>query len=351
MAIVDERGRVFGRWNLLDLAILLLLLGLIPLGYAAYVLFRERPPRLVSVEPTQMQQSDVFTLHITGENFRPYMRLSVGTQQGREFQFKNTEEAEVQFPSVAPGTYDVILYDQAQERSRLTQALTISPSSLPATKIVAVGAFGNLDAAGAAKLHAGMQLPNGTILSIGKPAPDLTEVFSGSKVIAVANAKRLRVPAVIELTCYIRDQNGSPFCQVNGVTVSPKSLLTIETPIGSTPFQVQRVRSSDRLQPVKLTMRVVNHPALVSKIKTGDTDRGGADSDIEVLARITSVGAVRLMSPSSAEVEVTVTASLQRVDGAWLYDSMPVRAGSTIAFRTTDYEVVGTIIDIAEPRE
>src|SRR5690348_11621604 len=126
MAIVDERGRMFGRWNVLDLALLVLLLGLIPLGYAAVVLFKDRPPRLVKVEPTQIQQAETFTLKVTGENFRPYMRLSIGTQQGREFLFKSTEQAEVPFISVPPGTYDVILYDQAQERFRLPNAITIT---------------------------------------------------------------------------------------------------------------------------------------------------------------------------------------------------------------------------------
>ena len=37
MAIVDEQGRLFGRLNLLDAVLLVLLAGLVPLGYAAYI--------------------------------------------------------------------------------------------------------------------------------------------------------------------------------------------------------------------------------------------------------------------------------------------------------------------------
>jgi hypothetical protein len=348
MAIVDERGRLFGRWNLLDLALLVLLLGLLPLGYAAFVLFREQPPRLVSVEPTLHEQADVFTLRIKGENFRPFMRLSLGTHQGREFMFKNTEEAEVAFASVAPGRYDVILYDQAQERSRLPGALTVSPSSLPSTQIVAVGAFGGLDAAAAAKLTPGTKLADGEIVSVGKAVPDVTEILTGQKYVGVPSADALRLPAVVKFNCYIRAASGTPFCLVNDVPVMPKNLLRLNTPLGVTPFQVQRVRSPHPLHAVTVTMRVGGHPALLSKIRAGDTDTGGAGSDVEVLARVQNVGAVR-GSGSAAEVDVTLTASLQRVDGGWLYDSAPLRAGSPLTLRTTGYEVSGVVTNVETP--
>lgn len=352
MAIVDERGRVFGRWNLLDVAVLVLLLGLIPLGYAAFVLFRERPPRLLAVEPTQLRQADLITLRINGENFRAYMRLSLGTYQGREFQFKSTEEAEVQFASVPPGKYDVVLYDQGQERSRLTQALTISPSDLPSTQIVAVGAFVNLDAAGAAKLTVGTTLGAvGEIVAVGKPVPDFTEVFSGSTAVGVPLANALRLPAVVRFNCYIRDQQGSPFCTVNEVTMAPKNLLRLTTPLGVTPFQVQRARSPEPLQPVKVTLRVAGLPAVLSKIKAGDIDTGGIDNDAEVVARVANAGAVRVLNPSSAEVDVTLTANLQHVNGSWLYDSAPLRLGASLLLRTAEYQVAGTVTGIGTPRE
>ena len=129
---------------------LVLIVGLVPLGYAAYLLFREQPPRLVGATPALLQQAAEMHLTIKGENLRPYMRVSAGTQQARDFYFKSTEEAEVPFAWMPAGTYDIVLYDQAQERSRLKNALTVSPSALPSTEIVAIGAFGNLDAAGAA---------------------------------------------------------------------------------------------------------------------------------------------------------------------------------------------------------
>ena len=74
MAIVDERGRMFGRWNLLDFAVLVLVIGLIPLAYAGYLLFRDQPPTLVAVTPSQVRESQEFSLTITGTNLRPYLR-------------------------------------------------------------------------------------------------------------------------------------------------------------------------------------------------------------------------------------------------------------------------------------
>ena len=51
MALVDEQGRLFGRVNLLDAILAVCILGLVPLAYGAYVLFRTPEPRLTAVDP------------------------------------------------------------------------------------------------------------------------------------------------------------------------------------------------------------------------------------------------------------------------------------------------------------
>jgi hypothetical protein len=51
MTLVDNRGRILGRYNLIDLALVCVVLGLIPLGYGAYLLFRTPLPSLTAVEP------------------------------------------------------------------------------------------------------------------------------------------------------------------------------------------------------------------------------------------------------------------------------------------------------------
>ena len=340
MAIVDERGRLFGRWNLLDLALLVLIAGLIPLGYAAYVLFKDRPPRIVSVTPNHVQQAPEIRLTIKGENLRPYMRVSAGTQQARDFHFRSTEEAEVPLTGMAPGTYDIVLYDQAQERFRLPNAVTITPSGLPTTEIVAIGAFGNLDAAGAATLTAGAELPGaGRILSVGRAVADKTDVFSGSKIVEVAIKDSLRVPAIIRFTCHVRLQSGSPYCIVDDSVVAPPTVLRLTTALGRTPFQVERVRSVQPIEAVPITVRLSGDPMVVSKIRAGDVDLGGTDNELAALARVDRVrpGAV-------GAVDVDLTAQMQRDDRGWLYDSAVLRVGSQLTLRTRDYEVHGVVM-------
>lgn len=349
MAIVDERGRLFGRWNLLDLALLVLLVGLIPLGFAAYALFREQPPHIVSVTPDHLQYSQEFRVTIRGENLRPYMRVSAGTLQARDFYFKSTEEAEIPFASIPPGQYDIVLYDQAQERFRLPKALTVAPSGLPTTEIVAVGAFGNLDAAGAARLTAGTDLAgSGTIVSVGRAVPDLTQVFSGAALVGVPIPNALRLPAVVLFKCYVRASLGSPSCVVDNATVAPPALLTLSTPLGNTPFQVERVRSTHPLEAVPIEVRLVANPAVLALIKPGDVDLSGTANELAVLSRVASTSAARPVGTGASEMTVHLLAQLQKVSGRWLYESTPLRVGSPITLRTARYEASGVVTSLPD---
>jgi hypothetical protein len=345
MAIVDERGRVYGRWNLLDLAVLIMLIGLVPLFYAGYLLFRDQPPTLVSITPTQFEESPEIFVKLKGTNLKPYMRVSAGTQQARDFFFKSTQEAEVPFASLPPGRYDIVLYDSAQERFRLRDALTIAPSPLPATTIVAIGAFGNVDAAGAARLTKGTELPGaGRIVAVGKAVPDVTQVFSGSVQVGVHVPNALRVPAIVEFNCHVRAQQGTPFCSLNNTAIVPTALMMVATPLGSTPFQVERVRGSEPVESVPVTLRVSGVPSVISRIKAGDVDMGGTTNELATQARVESVTA----APGGA-IDVKLVAQLQRGDQGWLYESRVLRAGGGLMLRTADYEVPGVVVELPPP--
>ena len=350
MAIVDERGRLLGRLNLLDAIVLVLLAGLLPLGYAAYVLFRERPARLDSVSPATVEYAPDLIVTVTGENLRPYMRVSVGTHQATEFYFKSPSEAQVPVHGLPAGTYDIVLYDNAQERSRLPNALTVRPSALPATEVIAVGAFGNLDAAGAAKITAGLELPGaGQVVAVGRPARDLTQVFAASGMVGVPIADALRVPAVVQFRCHVRTQQGRPHCVVDDAAITPTNLLMLPTPLGKTPFQIQQVRSPHPLEGVAARLRVTGPPSVLSMIRAGDVDLGGTSNELAALARVARVGPLRRLSDTTAEVDVDLVAQLQRVDGGWLYNSTPLRAGSHLMLRTTRYEAGGVVTELPPP--
>ena len=346
MALVDERGRLFGRLNLLDAVLLILLLGLLPLGYAAYALFREQPPRIVSVSPQRAEQSVELRLNIKGENLRPYMRISAGTNQAVDFLFRSTTEVEAPFINLPAGEYDVVLFDHAQERFRLPKALTIFPSALPATEIVGVGAFGNLDAAGAKQITAGLELPGvGRVVAVGKPVPDLTKVFASLGLVGVPIANSLRVPAAVLFNCYVKTQQGRPHCVVGDAAVTPPNLLMLPTPLGKTPFQVEQVRSPHPLQAVPITVRLSGDASVLSLVRSGDVDMTGTTNELAAIARVSAV----VPAGRANEVGVNLIAQLQLVDGQWLYDSSPLRVGSPITLRTSRYQISGIVTDMPAP--
>src|SRR5438105_2226083 len=111
MAIVDERGRIAGRANAVDVGIALVILVLIPVTYGAYLLFRTPTPKLMSVAPDRMYQGPNLRLEVLGQNLRPFMRVAFNTIQGRTFMIGSTKYAQVDLPDLPPGVYDVQLYD------------------------------------------------------------------------------------------------------------------------------------------------------------------------------------------------------------------------------------------------
>jgi hypothetical protein len=350
MAIVDQQGRLFGRLNLLDAAVLVLLAGLIPIGYAAYVLFREQPPLVTEVSPNRVSQAPEVRVTIKGKNFRPYMRVSAGNHQAVEFLFRSTTEAEVPFAGLPPGDYDLVLYDQAQERFRLPKALSVTPGPLPATQLIVVGAFGNLDAEKVKAFVPGLPLqPVGELLRVGTPAPDLTKVFSGIAQVGVSLPNALRLPAVVRLSCGVRALHGRPDCVVRDAAVAPAVLVVLPTPVGDVPFQIEQVLSTEPIQPTAIRVKFGGHLATLGLITEGDADRAGTANDLAAGAVVTAIGPLLRHSETSAERDVTLRADLQASPEGWLYDSAPIRAGSPFAMRTPRYVLHGTVIDLPAP--
>ena len=351
MAIVDEQGRLFGRLNLLDAVLLVLLLGLVPLGYAAYLLFREQPPRLVAIDPARVEVSDETRLIIKGENLRPYMRVSAGSYQALEFLFKSPTEAEVPFRNLPVGEYDIVLYDHSQERGRLPKALSVLRGPLPATHVIVAGTFGNLTAEKAKAIVPGMTLNDaGEVIKVGTPTTDGPRVFAGSSLIGAMVPNALHVPALVRLNCAVRAPQGKPDCVVNDAAVAPTVLVMLPTPVGPVPFQMEHVISSAPLQQHTIQVRVAGHPSVVALMKPGDADRAGTSNPMAPGAVITRVGPIRRISETAAEADVTLRVDLQAAAAGWLYDSAPLRAGMPFLLRTPTYVVSGIVTSIPDPR-
>src|SRR5262245_28219405 len=125
MTLIDDRGRVFGRLNVVDATIIAVLLIMIPIGYAAYGLFRDPPARLIGVKTNTLWIGPNGLVTVVGVNFRPFMRVTFDSEQGGNFVFQNAGSAIVAVPALSAGTHDVVLYDYAHEVARLKDAVTV----------------------------------------------------------------------------------------------------------------------------------------------------------------------------------------------------------------------------------
>ena len=147
MPLVDDRGRLFGRINVIDATIVVFLLVLMPIVYTASRLFRVQKPEIESVEPKTQPVGRDRRIKVTGRNLRPLMKALV-SPTGRPFAligqpfdgetgnivFETPSIIEVKLPpDLVPGSYDLHLFDTTQELVRLTNAfsLTAPPDKKP----------------------------------------------------------------------------------------------------------------------------------------------------------------------------------------------------------------------------
>jgi hypothetical protein len=226
MPIIDERGRVFGRLNLVDAAVGLLLLALLPAAYGSYLLFKAPAPRLTAVLPSSLRPEHGAQVEVRGENFRPYMRVSFNDAQGQSFLFYNQASAFVQLPDLPPGTYDVVLYDYMQEVSRLPAAFTSEPKPAPPKIVLEVsGLLTSLTTEQVKILQPGLRLHEpvalvaAEVISVGRPEPQVLRIQTGdASAIAIPVVGTLQVPVRMRIACVVEmNASGVRHCAVNGI--------------------------------------------------------------------------------------------------------------------------------------
>ena len=349
MAVVDDQGRLFGRFNLFDAIVAIVLIGLVPLAYGAYALFREPTPRLTAVEPATLFQGPNLRVGVKGENLRPYMRVSFDSIQGNSFIFRNAGEALIDLNAMPPGVYDVVLFDFTQERSRLPKAFTLLPTPLPASHVVVVGTFGNLTADRASGLTKGLAIPGfGTVLEVGASLPEATRVYAGP-VLEVPVDKAVRVPAIAQVGCSMRAPQGTPQCAFGDAQLQPTAIVMLDTPIGKLPFQIDQLRGSQPLEPVQVTVQFDNRPVVLQSMAVGDVDQGAFVNPLSAGARVTAIAPLRTIGQDFARADVTLDAQSQRDSTSWIYASAPLRVGAPFLLRTPRYELRGAVIQVTPP--
>ena len=126
MTLLDDQGRLFGRWNMVDVAVIGLLGTLIPMAYGAWLLFAPRPPVLLRVTPYEITP-EITRVTVEGRNLRPYLRMTLN-DTAVVFSFTDPNSGAITLSAMSPGVYDLVLLDEAQELTRLPHALVVWPA-------------------------------------------------------------------------------------------------------------------------------------------------------------------------------------------------------------------------------
>lgn len=369
MPIVDDHGRVAGRVNLLDALVAVFLLVLVPVGYGAYLLFRTPTPKLVGVAPTTVFQGPNLRIGISGVNLRPFMRVSFDTTQGRTFLIGSTKFAAVDLPDLAPGTYDVVLYDYMQEVDRLPKALTVLPlAPQPTVEMEVAGSF--LYVPGTATIAVGEKFPPkgepiAEVIAVGQPTAAEMRIRAGDVTLVVPLPGQQEVPATLRVKCFVAaNLEGTLHCSVPGpqapAVVAPDSNLTLPGPNGWVNFQISEAHATSKPPVARARVTFIVAPAMLTRIKVGDIDRSLGASALGYAARIVSLDGVAAASASALAhgpliagdpraLTATLQVPIQQATGGWSYKREPFKIGGPFTFETPDYIVHGEIADITWP--
>ncbi len=346
MPLVDDHGRILGRFNLLDLAMAVVLLGLIPLGYGAYVLFRVPLPVLTSIEPAVVQLDREMRVTIHGQNLRPYMRISFNDNQTRSFLFKDASTAEVVFSDIPPGEYDVVLYDFAQEQSRLPKALTIAPPSLPITEVLAAGFLTGVSERLLKEMRVGVSFQGlARIVEMGSPSADLARVAAGDRLIDIPVEKTVKVPMLVRIPCTVEtNAAGTGLCRANsangpgvflGPPLGPGIYLSLPLLDVRLPFLISQVRATTPTTIIEVRVRVSPAEDAGELVRVGDADVGVAENPFAAGAVVSA-----LMS-GDRELKFQVPA-IPTLKG-WDYGGQLLRVGAQFVFITNRYQMAGVV--------
>lgn len=251
MTVLDERGRIAGRFNIIDVAAAVIVLVLVPLAIAAYVLFRTPAPTLAGVSPATLIEGPGQRIEVNGANLRPFMRVTFGTTPASAYFLGSTKYALVDVPPLKPGTYDVVLFDYAREVARLPKALTIAPVATDA-ELELEGAFKAPSAAVAAELKAGAAFsdagrPIARVVAVGGAVPSDIRFRVGNDSVVVPLTSH-DLAATVQVKCSTgRSSDGVARCVVplgdDRIVVAPDALLTFQTAQGPVLFQIVRARA------------------------------------------------------------------------------------------------------------
>ena len=342
MALIDDDGRLFGRVNLFDAAIVGFVLVLIPIAYGTFLLFRAPAPHIASVTRVPVTREErrvaggnrlTAKLKVRGSGLRPMLQASIGTSQALGFVFENPNSADVMVGEVPPGTHDLVLYDGVQEVARLPKSVTIESIAPP--RIAGVGTLVHLDKATAEALAPGRLSPDGPADAIVRLGPVRAEPDGG----------RWQRAAEILIQCD-PDPNEEG-CAVGGrpMTLTPLPIIRLTGPSGAfLSFALGEALPAAAPVLVNARVRVAAAPELLDLVRTGDRDDCLDD-------RAATVIGIGKRPASTMELDVTLRLGVDPAPEGSRYRGRAIKAGAPFALTTERYVLRGTVLNVGTGRE
>lgn len=389
LPIIDERGRIWGRVNLVDFAIGVFCLLLVPLAYGAYVLFRTPTPTTAAIEPASLQQGKDLRVKLTGTGFRPFLTASVGVAHAPGMLVESPSAAEIRLPDLDPGTYDLALYDESREVARRPNAITIvgppAPPPAPPQVVVQVsGTFTSVPEQVARTFVVGTQFPEGSaqpvaeIVALRPAAAVVARVATATGVLERQVPGMVRVPAVLRVRCTPVGEE----CKVGDVSVGAGA--TISVPSDSpTPFRILDVSSADKApffdagslrRTVEIDVRFATSPETLALLTPGaaDMDRRlftleapppaavlltfKKERDIDSRSSVDWSGPDVKGAPQIYDVprqltilEATLRVPAERTPDGWQYKGSALKLGAPFSFEGHFYTLRGWILRVRVP--
>jgi hypothetical protein len=360
MTVLDDRGRVFGRVNLVDALVAGFLLLLIPVAYGTWLLFHPNQVQIASVTRVQLSKEEqrianplraAAKLKVRGSGFTPMLRAWIGSEPALGFTFEDPNSADVIVGPMPPGEYDVALYDGGQEVARAAKAFAI-PASRGRPQIKAIGRLVDLDRATADGLQPGAAFPTEADPRVRIAA--LGPVGPGSYALLVqpgkeAQLERLEVPrdgtferaAAVVLGCDPAEQPDSG-CTIGGVYPAANAQLRVPGAPQPMTFIVDELLPAAPAEMLDVNVRLSGGPA-TSLMQIGDRDTLLDDR----AAVVTALGS----RPTGATggLDVRVRMGVDRAHDGWRYRGRLVKPGAAFSLTTERYVVSGTIASMGAP--
>jgi hypothetical protein len=351
MTLMDDRGRLLGRLNVVDIAALILLVALLPLGYAASLLFRPARPTITEVGQVDITNAErrivaggsllSAKLKIKGTGFNPMLRAYIDDQPALAFVYENPNSADVLVGPLPPGEHALSLRDGVQEVARFAGAVKIENPSQ--RRLRAEGWLTNMEPKVAESLKVSTAIPANApqheIVALGPIEPAQSRVRFGAAESDFPIANRVERKAVILLRC---DPTGDEFrtgqepCAVGGQMVLGPSPVAVALPLpeATIGFAVSEIFPIEQPRRAQI---VVQLNGAIAGMKAGDQDS------------ILDERAARVVSPGST---VTLTLGLDPSREGWRYRGQLVRVGGEFGWSTKTYEARGRITSFtAESKE